>query len=65
MPYVEEQMTVLTSGYSGVWLVYSEVALWDDRELVKQWLDSHTRLAEHQTYVGVDVFHYVVDAPPR
>ena len=65
VPYVDEQMMPLTSGYSGVWLVYSEVALWDDRELVKQWLDSHARLVEHQTYVGVDVFHYVIDAPPR
>ncbi|MBN2393593.1 MAG: glycosyltransferase family 39 protein [Anaerolineae bacterium] len=65
MSYVDEQMMVLTSGYSGVWLVYSEVALWDDRELVKQWLDSHTRLVGHQAYVGVDVFHYVRDAPPR
>ena len=65
MPYVEEQMLMLTSGYSGVWLVYSEVTLWDDRELVKEWLDSHTRLVEHQEYTGVDVFHYVKDAPPR
>ena len=65
MPYVDEQMMALISGYSGVWLVYSEVALWDDRELVKQWLDSNARLVEQQFYVGVDVFHYVRDAPPR
>ena len=65
VPYVDEQMAALTAGYHGVWLVYSEVALWDERELVKQWLDNHARLAEQQSYVGVDVFHYVVDAPPR
>ncbi|MGC9394417.1 MAG: glycosyltransferase family 39 protein [Anaerolineae bacterium] len=65
MPYVDEQMQMLTSGYSGVWLVYSETALWDDRELVKQWLDAHMRLVYHRPYVGVDVFYYVVDAPPR
>jgi len=59
MPYVDREMAALTAAYSGVWLVYSEVGLWDDRELVKQWLDSHARLVEHQPYVGVEVFHYV------
>ena len=65
MPYVDQEMTALLSGYSGVWLVYSEVALWDDRELVKQWLDVHWRLVDQQAFVGVEVFHYVVEAPPR
>ncbi len=58
MPYVDKEMAALASGYSGVWLVYSEVALWDDRELVKQWLDVHWRLVDQQTYVGVTVYYY-------
>jgi len=59
MPYVDKEMAALTSDYSGIWLVYSEVALWDDRELVKQWLDAHARLVEQHSYHGVEVFHYV------
>jgi len=59
MPYVDRELTSMLSGHSGVWLVYSEVALWDDRELVKQWLDTHARLVEQHSYHGVEVFHYV------
>lgn len=58
MPYVDKEMTALTSGYSGVWLVYSEVTLWDDRELVKQWLDIHWHLVDQRAYVGVTVYRY-------
>lgn len=58
MPYVDKEMTSLTSGYAGLWLVYSEVALWDDRELVKQWLDLRWNLVDQQPYVGVTVYHY-------
>ncbi len=59
MPYVDKEMTSLTSGYAGVWLVYSEVALWDERELVKQWLDTHWQLADQQAYAGVTVYYYI------
>ncbi len=58
MAYVDKEMTSITAGYTGVWLVYSEVALWDDRELVKQWLDLHWNLVDQQSYVGVTVYHY-------
>ncbi|HQK15624.1 MAG TPA: hypothetical protein PLJ78_16970, partial [Anaerolineae bacterium] len=58
MAYVAGEMTKLTAGYNGVWLVYSEVALWDERELVKAWLDSHARLVEQQSYTGVTVYYY-------
>jgi hypothetical protein len=36
-------------GHARVWLIYSEAQLWDDRELVKGWLDEH--------YVQVDAAH--------
>jgi mannosyltransferase len=60
MAYVEEEMKALLNDYSGVWLVYSEVALWDDRELVKQWLDSHARFIKQQSYAGVTVYYYIL-----
>ena len=43
-----------------VWFVYSEVLLWDDRELVKAWLDEHGTLVEQQGYVGVELFYYTL-----
>ena len=48
------------AGYDRVWLVYSEAVLWDDRELVRAWLDSRGKLLEQQAYVGVELFHYVL-----
>ncbi len=58
MPYVDAEMKKLLDGYSNVWLVYSEVTLWDERELVMQWLDKHARLVDQQSYVGVTVYYY-------
>lgn len=58
MAYVDKEMAALVGDYAGVWLVYSEVALWDERELVKQWLDRRARLIEQQSYAGVTVYYY-------
>ena len=43
-----------------VWLVYSEVSLWDDRELVKAWLDAHGTAQVQSQYHGVRVFRYAL-----
>ncbi|HQE92237.1 MAG TPA: glycosyltransferase family 39 protein [Anaerolineae bacterium] len=59
MAYVDEKMQALLNDYTGVWLIYSEVALWDDRELVKQWLDAHGHRVDQQPYTGVTVYHYI------
>ena len=59
--YVDGEMAALVAGYDDVWLVYSEVALWDERELVKAWLDGHGTLADWHSFVGVDVYQYTVD----
>ena len=60
--YVDGEMSAVTAGYDGVWLVYTEVNLWDDRELVKAWLDGHSTLVERRDYVGVSVFYYTLGA---
>ena len=60
-PYVDGEMSVLTSGYDSVWLVYSEVWLWDDRALVKAWLDQHGQLADQRSYAGVELYRYDLD----
>lgn len=56
--YVDREMSLLTSGYDGVWLVYSEVLLWDERELVKVWLDRHGQVTDRQIYAGVELYRY-------
>lgn len=52
------QMAALTEGYRGVWLVATEVPLWDDRGLVQAWLEKHAVLERHQPFVRVDLYYY-------
>lgn len=62
--YVAEQLRALLADADGLWLVYSEVALWDDRELVKAWLDLHGQLDAEAHFHMVDLYHYrLSDAP--
>jgi hypothetical protein len=56
--YVDEQLRASTASYDDVWLVYSEVEQWDQRELVKAWLDTHADLLDSQLYQGVILYHY-------
>ena len=52
---VGRQMRGMVAGYDRVWLVYSEVRLWDSRELVKQWLVDSYELEETSSYHGVSL----------
>ena len=55
---VDQHMAALTSGQQAVWLVATEVSLWDERGLVQAWLDAHaSRVAEAQ-FVRVAVYRY-------
>lgn len=55
---VERRMAALTAERQVVWLVASEVPLWDERGLVQAWLESHaSRVAEAQ-FVRVAVYCY-------
>jgi hypothetical protein len=55
---VGEQMAELLEGHTDVWLVYSEVAMWDDRELVKSWLTRHGVQVAVQHFHMVDLYHF-------
>ncbi len=44
----------------GCWLIYSEAALWDARELVKAWLERNATLLETQSFHHVTLFHYAL-----
>jgi len=56
--YVDTQLRALTADARELWLVYSEVVLWDERELVKNWLDIHGTLVDEAHFHRVDLYHY-------
>ena len=53
--YVGRELLNLLRGHDRVWLIASEVALWDERELVKQWLTESCVLVSVDDYPGVSV----------
>ncbi len=62
--YVDEQMRTLLGAASRAWLIYSEVELWDDRELVKAWLDAHGTILTQEPFHGVTVYQYRLTEQP-
>ncbi|MEA3309082.1 MAG: glycosyltransferase family 39 protein [Chloroflexota bacterium] len=56
-----ERTRTALDGHQHVWLVYSESPLWDERELVKTWLDAHSTLLIVQKFYGVILYHYQLD----
>ncbi|MFP4344453.1 MAG: glycosyltransferase family 39 protein [Anaerolineales bacterium] len=54
------QMQDLTEVHDEIWLVYSEATMWDDRELVKWWLDAHGVLLDEKHFYLVELYHYAL-----
>lgn len=52
------QMAALTAGSRGVWLVATEVPLWDERDLVRAWLEEHAVREREAHFVRVDLTYY-------
>jgi hypothetical protein len=60
---VDRQMAALTAGSEAppggvVWLVATEVPLWDERGLVQGWLDQHATLVDAAEFLRVGVYRY-------
>jgi hypothetical protein len=55
---VDQHMHALVDGNPVVWLVATEVPLWDERGLVQAWLEEHGELAEEIAFVRVSVRRY-------
>lgn len=55
---VAEEMAVLTRSANDIWVMRSEVELWDGRDLMDQWLRKHGQLVEKVTFNGAQVIHY-------
>jgi len=57
---VEKEMEALTHGATDIWVMRSEVELWDARDLMDQWLREHGQLVEEVAFTGAQVTHYRV-----
>ncbi len=55
---VDADMRRLTAGVGSLYFVVSEEAQWDNRQLVRQWLQEHGTLQDEAHFVGVDVYRY-------
>jgi hypothetical protein len=51
-------MSRIVSGSRVVWLIATEVSLWDERELVQSWLEEHATLTDAAEFVRVTVERY-------
>ncbi|MBV7327863.1 hypothetical protein KFU94_06300 [Chloroflexi bacterium TSY] len=55
---VDTQMKTLTDGVQNIWVMRSEVEMWDNRHLMTRWLDEHAIKVEQQEYHGTQVHQY-------
>jgi hypothetical protein len=55
---VNSSMEKLTAGAGTVWLIATEVDLWDERGLVQAWLEQHASLTDQAHFVGVSVYQF-------
>jgi len=58
---IDSQMQQMTAGYSDVWLIITEMGMWDDRGLVRSWLETNGRLVDAAAFTKVDVYRYVLN----
>ena len=54
----EQEIATLTAGADELWLLTSEVEMWDARHFLLQWLDAHGTLLEKAEFHGVQAWHY-------
>ncbi len=59
---VAVRVASLLQGRTVVWLIYSEAPMWDDRDLVRRWLDAHGRLVGRWIFPLVEVRRYEMGA---
>ncbi len=54
----EAWMALFTQGQQTVWLLASEVEMWDERNLVQRWLEANGERGSVAHFARVDVFQY-------
>jgi mannosyltransferase len=56
--HVQAALTDMLEEYPAVWLVQSESALWDERDLTQGWLQAHGQMQDEASFALVDVRRY-------
>ncbi|MCB9151393.1 MAG: glycosyltransferase family 39 protein [Caldilineaceae bacterium] len=57
---VDQQMRALVAGSTSLWVLTSEVEMWDRRHLMDEWLNEHAVLTDKAEFHGAQVRHYEV-----
>jgi len=60
---VARRMQEITAGHGAVWLVVTEMEMWDQRGLVRGWLEANARQVDEAHFTRVDVYRYVTRNP--
>ncbi len=55
---VDREMQAATVGVNDVWILNSEVEMWDSRRLTTEWLQANGELISSDDYYGTQVRHY-------
>jgi hypothetical protein len=55
---LNEQMAQATAAAPAVWLIASEVPMWDERGMTESWLKAHGRLVDRSDFTLVSVSRY-------
>jgi mannosyltransferase len=54
------RMQEMTAGHDVIWLVATEVEMWDERGLVRAWLEANAQRTDEAHFMRVDVYRYVM-----
>ncbi len=55
---VSSYLDQTTIGYDGVWVIYSEAQIWDNRQLLNRWLQENGTLEQSEDYRIAEVRYY-------
>ena len=55
---VDRQMRTVVAGAQDIWVLRSEVEMWDRRHLMDEWLDQNANLIEIESFHGTEMRHY-------
>ncbi len=55
---VDRQMRNVVAGARDIWVMRSEVEMWDRRHLMDEWLDQNADLIEIESFHGTEMRHY-------
>jgi hypothetical protein len=56
----DQQMREIIAGAGDVWVLRSEVEMWDQRHLMQEWLESRGTPADQADFHGVQVRRYLL-----